>query len=87
MTSQRIGDASVAIPQLDIAMVWEKRIEYDGNNPIYVGWNKEPNASTAKETWYIIKNTFSGSNLTRSQLPDEGALFNYAWDDRATLFS
>ena len=69
-------------------MLWEKRIEYDGsNNPIYIGWNKQPNASTAILTWFIIKNEFDGTNLVRSQLPDDGAQFDYAWDDRATYFS
>ena len=88
MERQRIGDYSIANAELDLSMLWEKRIENDGSgNPLYIGYNKEPNASTSTLGWFIIKNTYSGTFLTRSQLPDDGPQFKYAWDSRATYFT
>lgn len=88
MDRQRLGDFSVAQAEIDLSMLWEKRIENDGSgNPLYIGYNKQANASTAVESWFIIKNSYSGGFLVRSQLPDDGAQFKYAWDDRATYFS
>lgn len=71
----------------DVETFLEKRIEYSGDNPIYIGWNRQANAATDAATWFIVKLTYSGSNPTRIQLPDNGAFFNYAWDSRATYYS
>ena len=85
---QRIKDYSSIDVVSDSSVFWEKRMENDVNgNPIYVGHNRAPNAATDAETWYIVKITYSGTNPTRYQLPDNGAQFKYAWDDRATLFT
>lgn len=82
-----IKDFSQLQNRADTALFLEKRMEYSGDNLIYVGYNRTANASTAATTWYIVKLTYSGANPTRYQLPDDGASFEYAWDDRATLFS
>ena len=65
----------------------EKRYAYSGSNVEYVGWAKKPNCPTDQPLWYIIKFTYTGSDVMRQQLPDEGPLFKYIWDDRATYFS
>ena len=65
----------------------EKRYAYNGSNLEYVGWSKKPNCPTDAPLWYIIKLSYTGSNVVRQQLPDEGPFFKYAWDDRATYFS
>ena len=88
MVAQRIGDMSVLDPTFDAFSLLEKRLENDGSgNPLYIGYNKEPNESTASETWLIFKLSYSGGYVVRYQLPDSGAVFKYAWDDRASLFS
>lgn len=85
---QRIGDFSVLQVKQDADTFWEKRIENNGSGqPIYIGYNKEPNASTSSESWFIVKNTYTATFLTRSQLPDDGAQFKYSWDSRATYFT
>lgn len=84
---QQLKDWSIAELQGDLGMFLEKRMAYDGDNLEYVGYNREPNASTSDSSWFIIKNTYSGTNITRYQLPDDGPQFKYAWDDRATFFS
>ena len=84
---QKIDDYSRLLIRGDVDTFLEKRIEYSGDNPIYVGYTRTPNAATSEESFFIIKMTYSGSNPTRVQLPDDGAQFKYAWDDRATLFS
>jgi len=72
----------------DLGMFLEKRISYDGsNNPEYIGYNREPNAATDIETWLVFKMTYTGTNLTRYQLPDDGVQWKYTWDDRATYFT
>lgn len=67
----------------------EIRMENDGNgNPIYVGYAKTPNLGTAVDEWFIVKITYDGNQApTRYQLPDEGVVFKYVWEDRATYFS
>ena len=72
----------------DFQRFMEMRMENDANgNPIYIGYNKTPNASTAADSWYIIKVTYDGNQSpTYQQLPLNGVRFAYAWDDRATYF-
>lgn len=66
----------------------EIRIDYGvGNLPLYVGYNHTPNADPDAETWYIVKLTYSGTNLIRQQLGDMGVTFSYSYTDRATYFS
>lgn len=65
----------------------EKRYAYTGSNVEYEGWSAKPNAATDQPIWYIVKYTYAGGLVTRQQLPDDGPYFQYAWDDRATLFS
>jgi len=88
MPSQKIADYSSLNIQGDITLFLETRIENDGSgNPLYIGYTKIPNADTASGLWYIVKLSYSGGFLIRTQLPDSGAHFTYVWDDRATLFS
>lgn len=84
---QRINDSSIVSLQGDVGMFLEKRMAYNGDDLEYVGYNREPNAATTDLSWFIIKNTYSGSDITRYQLPDDGAQFKYAWDSRASYFS
>jgi len=65
----------------------EKRYAYLGSDIEYEGWSKKPNAPTDEPIWFIKKNSYSGSLVTREQLPDEGPFFKYIWNDRATYFS
>ncbi len=84
---QKIKDYSILDVNINAETFFEKRMEYSGDNLIYIGYAKTPNASTADEIWFIVKLTYSGANPTRYQLPDDGAQFKYAWNDRATLFT
>jgi hypothetical protein len=65
----------------------EKRYAYNGSNLEYEGWTQKPNGSVAAPIWYIVKYTYSGSNVIRQQLPDDGPYFKYVWDDRSTYFT
>lgn len=82
-----IKDFSILQNMADTAMFLEQRIEYSGDNATYIGYSRVANAPTDQPIWFIVKLTYSGSNVTRVQLPDTGASFEYAWDDRATYFS
>lgn len=85
---QKLYESSIVELTGNIESFLEKRIEYSGTSPIYAGWTRTPNAATSEESFFIIKMTNDGNgNPTRVQLPDNGAQFKYAWDDRATLFS
>lgn len=83
-----IKDFSFLEMRGDVSSYLELRMENDANgNPIYLGYSKFPNASTAAPVWFIVKLTYDGNQSpTRQQLPDNGILFNYVWDDRATYF-
>jgi len=84
---QTTKDYTLAEIRGDLGMFLEKRMSYSGDNIEYVGYNREANATTTDTSWFIIKNTYSGSNITRYQLPDSGPQFKYAWDSRATYFT
>lgn len=84
---QIIKDYTLAEVVGDLGMFFEKRLSYSGTDVEYVGYNREPDASTTEETWFIIKNEYSGGNLTRYRLPDNGPQFKYAWDSRASYFA
>lgn len=87
-SQQRISDYSSLNIAGDVSQFLEKRMENDGNdNPIFVGYNRSPNAPTDNLSWFIVKIEYSGTAPIRYQLPDEGPQFKYAWDDRATYFS
>lgn len=80
-----IEQFSAIATQVDLL---EGRFENDGNgNPIYVGYSPYPNAATAEPIWYIRKIIYSGENVVRTQLPDDGIKFGYAWDSRSSYFS
>ena len=86
--SQQIKDYSYLEIRGSAEVFLEKRLENDGSgNPLYVGYNRKPNAATTEESWYIIKMTYSGGYVVRVQLPDNGPQFKYAWDSRASYFS
>jgi hypothetical protein len=65
----------------------EKRYAYNGSDLEYEGWSKKPNASTDQPVWFIVKYSYTGTDLTRQQLPDDGPKFIYIWDSRNTYFS
>lgn len=57
------------------------RFDTDDSAPTYIGMNILNGASTASSDWKIFKFTYSGANVTRTQI-------SYgAWDSRASLFS
>lgn len=64
------------------------RGEYSAGNLIYKGYAK-PGASTAEDVWQIAQLTYSGSDVTQVDWPqDSNGIasndFRFAWDDRAT---
>ena len=88
MVYQKIEDYSVLKLNGDAFAFLEKRIENDGSgNPLYVGYAKKPNESTAATTWFITKISYSGGYPVRVQIPDDGPKFGYAWDSKAAAFS
>ncbi len=88
VTKQLIKDYSVVELTGALELYQEIRYERDGDDfPIYIGYNRQPNAATTAETWFIVKNTFTDGAITRQQLPDDGVQYKYSWDDRATYFS
>lgn len=89
MQKQKFKDFSYCDVHADFSLFLEKRLEVDGSgNPLYIGYSRVPNAASDEDLWYIVKLYYDGSGyLIRSQLPDDGPQFKYAWDDRATLFS
>ncbi len=87
MSSPRIKDFSILENVANSELFLEKRMSYTGDNLEYVGYSRNPNESIDADTWYIIKMTYTGTNVTRYQLPDNGPGFRYVWNDRATYFS
>lgn len=70
-----------SIPELIANTYWkDKRFEYSGSDLVYMGVNRNLNASTAENSWHIWKLTWSGENLNRFQGPIEGS-----WDSRTLL--
>ena len=88
MSSPRIKDFSILENFASSELFLEKRMAYDGGGNLeYVGYTRVPNESVDADTWYIIKMTYTGTSVTRYQLPDSGPGFRYVWDDRSTYFS
>lgn len=56
------------------------KLEYSGDNLIYLGKNSTKGASTALTNWIIKKFTYSGTQIIQIQKA------RGAWDNRATLF-
>lgn len=84
----QLKDMSVIEVLGDAAMFWEKRLDLNGDgNPVYIAWNKTPNASQSSLSWFLVKLTYSGLNVVRYQLPDAGCQFKYSYTARATYFS
>ncbi len=64
-------------------------IRYDygaGTVPIYIGYNHTPNADPNSLTWFIVKLTYTGANMTYKQLPNFGTTFSGSWTNRTTYF-
>jgi hypothetical protein len=55
------------------------QIEYSTSNPIYKGYHKQTNAPDAASDWWIIKYSYSGSDIVKIQ-ESEGS-----WTNRASL--
>lgn len=86
--TQYLKDYSICPIEGELSMFLERRQEVNAdNNPIYIGWNREPNAATTALTWFIVKLTYTATGVIRYQLPDDGVQFKYAWDSRASYFS
>lgn len=61
------------------------RIEYSGDNPVYIG-QALPGSLTSASLWQIRKLTFDGNgNVTVIQYANGSPNFNQAWDDRVSL--
>lgn len=87
MSSPRIKDFSVLDTIANSELFLEKRMAYDGSGNLqYVGYSKTPNELTSASSWFIVKLTYSGTNVTRYQIPNTGCSFSYVWDDRANYF-
>lgn len=89
---QQIKDYSKLDVFGDAEMFWEIRYDYDAEaNLIYQGWNRQANAATSEETWFIVKFHYeeiaTEDYVSRKEMPSDGIQFKYAWDDRATIFS
>lgn len=84
----QILDLSRIPPTADFSYFMEMRMENDANgNPIFIGYNKTPNAGTDSETWFIVMITYDANQSpTYQQLPNRGVRFVYYWDDRAIYF-
>lgn len=88
MSSPRIEDFSYLKTLASTELFLEKRMYYDGGGNLeYVAYSRVPNESEDADTWFIVKMTYSGANITRYQLPDSGIAFKYVATDRATYFS
>lgn len=73
---------------LDPEDLLEGRFENnDDGNPIYIGYCPIPNAATDEPIWFIRKVVYDGTNVIRTQLPDDGIQFQYIWDNRADYFT
>ena len=83
-----VKDLSKLTPVAEFSSFMEMRMENDANgNPIYIGYNKTPNAGTASASWFIVNVTYDANQSpTHQQLPNQGVRFIYVWDDRATYF-
>lgn len=59
------------------------KLEYSGNNPIYVG-KAVPGSAVGSAVWQIQKLTYSGSNVTDVQWANGSNGYTAVWDDRAS---
>ena len=87
MSSPRIKDFSVLESKANSELFLEKRMAYNGANLEYVGYSEKPNESAAADTWFIIKMEYTGANVVRYRLPNNGPKFSYVWNDRANYFA
>ena len=70
-----------SVPELIAKTYWkDKRFDYSGADLIYMGVNRDQNASSGDPNWHIWKLTWSGTSLGRIQGPIIGS-----WDNRASL--
>jgi len=76
---------AAGIEDIDAAskgVFWEEtRIEWSGENPIYIGYNDTLGAATSDTDWQVKKITYSGDNPTRIQIQIT------SWDLRAAGWS
>ena len=86
-TGQIIPSLNFPEMGMDISLFWEQRMEYSGDNLLYIGYNQTANASVDSASWYILKFSYSGDNVIRKELPAAGAAFKYAWSNRTSYFS
>lgn len=86
--TQRVADFSRLEIMSDFSTFCELLMENDVNgNPIYIGYNRTPNAGQSVPTWFIVKITYDANQSpTHQQLPNQGAQFVYSWTNRATYF-
>jgi hypothetical protein len=84
----RIEDYSTIHNFANTELFLEKRMFYDGSGNLqYVGYTKTANGSTAAPIWFIIKLSYTGTSLSRYQLPNAGVNFGYILDNRVTSFT
>lgn len=58
----------------------ERRFEWSGSNPVYIGINRKIGASESDTEWQVWKLSWSGSNIERMQGPIAGK-----WENRSSL--
>ena len=62
---------------------WTTKMEYTGNNVIYVG-EAQPGSSTSAVVWRIKKFTYSGNFVTDIKWAGGTSAFNKIWDSRTS---
>lgn len=69
-----------AVQAVDSGFYADIQYDVDDSAPIYIGMHVNKGASDSDTGWKIYKNTYSGANITRTQLAYG------AWSSRASLF-
>lgn len=66
----------------------EKRMINSASGQIlYIGYTNTPSASTSEPIWFIVKLSYDSNGfLNYYQLPNNGVVFGYIWDDYSTYF-
>lgn len=83
----KIKDFSQVDVTAFFSQLMEILIDYNGGTqPVYIGYNNTPSADPGSETWFIVKLSYTGGNMTHQQLGSLGRQFAYSWTNRATYF-
>ncbi len=70
-----------------IAQLEKRMINNLSGQVQYIGYALTPNADTSLAIWYIVKLSYDVNGfLDYYQLPVNGVIFGYIWDDYSTYF-